>query len=108
MNHSVIGSDKLKLGCWILKKSTRYFSVEINVSEEVEDLKKAIKTKTENALRGIDAYTLDLWRVSASSWHVSMRISDVRVAISTHFLCWARGAETYSSAGGNPRLRQIR
>jgi Crinkler effector protein N-terminal domain len=41
---TIIGSDdKFKFRCWILNKSDRYFSVEIGMSKEVEDLKKKIK-----------------------------------------------------------------
>jgi hypothetical protein len=87
-NRSVIGSDdKFKLGCWILNKSDRYFSVEIGMSKDVEDLKKRIKKEMEHALAGIDAVTLDIWKVSVSSWRVSMRISDIRIARFTHSFC---------------------
>jgi Crinkler effector protein N-terminal domain len=85
INHSTIGSDdQFKLWCWILNKSDRHFSVKIGKGETVDDLKKMIKDQKKHALAGIDADTLDIWKVSASSWRVSMRISDILEAISTH------------------------
>ena len=49
----------------------------------MDKLKEVIKKK-EHTLVGIDADRLDIWKVSASSWHVSIRRSDVREAILTH------------------------
>jgi len=51
-------------GCWILNKSDRYFSVEIGIGKEVEDLKKRIKEEKKHALDGIDADRLDIWKLS--------------------------------------------
>ncbi|KAF8239167.1 hypothetical protein L208DRAFT_1238744, partial [Tricholoma matsutake] len=48
------------------------------------DLKEAIKKEKEHALVGIDPDTLNLWKVSTSSWHVSIGRSDIREAILTH------------------------
>jgi hypothetical protein len=55
-----------KLFCWVLKDSNRPFPVLIGKSETVADLKDAIKKKKENAFVGIDADSLDIWKVSAS------------------------------------------
>jgi len=85
INHSIIGLDnKFKLWCWILNKSTKPFLVEIGMSEAVGDLKKVIKKKKKHTFFGIDPVTLDIWKVSMSSWLVSVRISDILEAISTH------------------------
>lgn len=88
INRSIICSDdKFKFGCWILNTSDRYFSVEIGTSKEVGDLKKRIKKEMKPKLDHLPAVELDIWKVSASSWHVSMRMSDIWVAISTHSFC---------------------
>ncbi|KAF8240839.1 hypothetical protein L208DRAFT_1383802 [Tricholoma matsutake] len=67
-NCSIIGSDdEFKLFCWILNKSDRPFPVNIARSETVGDLQKVIKKEWDNALAGIDAGMLNLWKVSISS-----------------------------------------
>jgi hypothetical protein len=85
INRSIFGSDdKFNLFCWILNKSDSPFSVEIEMNKTVDALKKRIKKEKEHALAGIDADTLDIWKVSLSSWRVSMGISYIRVAILTY------------------------
>jgi len=66
--------------------SDRPFSVKIGKSETVDGLKKAIKKEKKHALVGIDADTLNIWKVSAS-WLVSMRGSDILEAILTDSFC---------------------
>jgi hypothetical protein len=53
----------------------------------VDELRKAIKKAEEPELDHLAAGSLVLWKVSASSWPVSMRISDIREAILTHSFC---------------------
>jgi Crinkler effector protein N-terminal domain len=52
-----------KLGCWILNKSDRPFSVEIDMSKDVDALKEVIKKKMKPELSHLAAYTLDIWKV---------------------------------------------
>ena len=60
-------SDTLILNCWALGDDPRrVFSVKIAKSETVDALKKAIKDETKHTLDGIDAHTLDLWKVRIS------------------------------------------
>jgi Crinkler effector protein N-terminal domain len=85
INCSIVGSDdQFKLWCWILNKSDKYFSVKIGKGETIDDLKEAIKNKEEPELDHLAAGSLLLWKVSLSYWRVSMRISDILEAISTH------------------------
>ena len=57
-------TDILDLNCWILgDEPERVFTVKIASSETVSTLKDAIKEK-KHRLRGIDADSLDLWKVS--------------------------------------------
>ncbi|KAF8229904.1 hypothetical protein L208DRAFT_1401294, partial [Tricholoma matsutake] len=50
--------------CWILNKSAAPFSVKIEKGETVDDLKDMVKKKLEHALVGIDAHTLEIWKLS--------------------------------------------
>ena len=54
------------------------------MSKTVDELTKVIKKETEPELDHLAAHSLALWKVSASSWHVSIRRSDVWEAILTH------------------------
>jgi hypothetical protein len=53
----------------------------------VGDLKQRIKHEKEPELDHLAADSLDIWKVSASSWRVSKRISDILEAISTYSFC---------------------
>lgn len=66
-NRSIGLAGDFKLFCWVLGQSDRPFSVKIGGDETVDDLKKEIKKQNENTFAGIDAYTLDLWKVGESS-----------------------------------------
>ena len=70
--------------CWILNKSNTPFSVKVEKSDTVDELKEVIMKEKEYTLVGIDADSLDIWKVSASSLHVSIRRSDVWGAIPTY------------------------
>lgn len=64
LNHSTIGSDdKLKLFCWVLRKSNSAFPVNIGKSKTVGDLRAAIKKEKEHALVGTDPDALEIWKV---------------------------------------------
>ena len=64
LNHSIIGSDdRLKLFCWVFRKSDSAFLINIGKSETVGDLRAVIKKEKENALVGIDSNTLIIWKV---------------------------------------------
>jgi hypothetical protein len=60
-------ADEIELSCLTSDPSIRYFSVNVARSWRVDDLKDVIKKKLENALVGIDANKLDIWKVSVSS-----------------------------------------
>ncbi|KIL58322.1 hypothetical protein M378DRAFT_333200 [Amanita muscaria Koide BX008] len=58
----------LRLNCCLqnpdLFNPGRIFSVQITYGQTVEDLKEAIKAKMPNILQYVEAYTLELWKVS--------------------------------------------
>jgi hypothetical protein len=85
VNCSIVGSDnELELFYWVLHRSNMPFSVGIRESKMVDHLKKVIKKKKEPELDHIAAYSIIIWKVSAFSWRVLMRIPDIREAIFTH------------------------
>ena len=56
---------KLTLFCWILGISDRSFSVDVEENITVDHLKLAIVKRNPVSFAGVDAYELDLWKVSA-------------------------------------------
>lgn len=54
----------IKLFCWILDKSTRSFSIYIDDSQTVDDLKKVIVKENPNTFVNVDAFLLELRKVS--------------------------------------------
>ena len=54
----------LKLFCWILDVSDSSFSVSIDETQTVDDLKEAILKKKSATFANIDADQLTLWKVS--------------------------------------------
>jgi hypothetical protein len=62
-----MASNSYTLRCVILNEPPglpSVLKVVIPVGSEVDDLKKAIKTETENDLKQYDAHTLVLWKVN--------------------------------------------
>jgi hypothetical protein len=55
---------ELTLFCWILDISDRSFPVDIGDDRTVGHLKDAIVKKNPVSFEGVDAYKLDLWKVS--------------------------------------------
>jgi hypothetical protein len=57
--------DELKLNCWIVGDEFGHiFSVSVARSEQVTELRKAIKLASKERLANIDPHHLDLWKVS--------------------------------------------
>jgi hypothetical protein len=57
-------SDILNLNCWIVGDDPRRtFPVDIAKTKMVGHLKDAIKDKKKNTFVGLDADSLDLWKV---------------------------------------------
>ena len=54
----------MKLFCWILDKSESPFPVDVAHDDTVGDLKKKIMNENSDALAGLDADQLTLWKVS--------------------------------------------
>jgi hypothetical protein len=78
MGHS---SRAVTLFCWILGKSRCSFLVDIEDSKTVGHLKEEILRKNSNALAGIDAADLQLWKVS-SPLHIDYLFSQVPCKVS--------------------------
>jgi hypothetical protein len=66
-------SDILLLNCCILGEERNVFSVEISKTKPVSILKDLIKEKKKHTFRGIDADTLNLWKVSTVTSILSSR-----------------------------------
>src|SRR5262245_4968350 len=56
----------MKLFCWILHNSASPFAVDIEESESVGDLKKAMIKENPHMFSNVDAPQLKLWKVSGS------------------------------------------
>ena len=54
----------MKLFCWVLDKNESSFPVNVAHDDTVGDLKKEIMNQNSNALAGLDADQLTLWKVS--------------------------------------------
>jgi len=63
MLHNTMTDNHLRLFCLVDGESTS-FSVHVDPSETVDDLKVAIKDKNPETFNGVDAKDLTLWRVS--------------------------------------------
>ena len=63
----------IPLFCWILDVSDRSFSVSIDDTQTVDNLKKAIVKEKSNTLANIEADQLTLWKVS-STFHIGHTI----------------------------------
>ncbi|KAG1803795.1 uncharacterized protein HD556DRAFT_1227205 [Suillus plorans] len=60
-----MSSTILELNCWILGDSPKHiFPVNVESASTVGHLKEAIKDRAQNRFSDIDAYVLDLWKVS--------------------------------------------
>ena len=57
----------IKLFCWILDVSESSFSISIDETQTVDDLKDAILKKKSTMFANIEADQLTLWKVSSSS-----------------------------------------
>src|SRR5260221_2584972 len=55
---------ELSLFCWILDQSDRSFSVDIEDNRTAGHLKNAILKRNPVSFEDVDAYELDLWKVS--------------------------------------------
>jgi hypothetical protein len=52
----------IRLWCWVLGDSNA-FSIVIENTQTIDDLKDAIKKKNSNTFEKVDAHRLDLWKV---------------------------------------------
>jgi hypothetical protein len=57
----------IKLFCWILDVSESSFSISIDETQTVDDLKKGIVKEKSSMFAHIEADQLTLWKVSSSS-----------------------------------------
>ena len=56
----------ITLSCWVYGDEN-YFCVDISREKTVHNLKQAIIAELPNCLRGIDAHSLNLWKVDIDS-----------------------------------------
>lgn len=70
----------LQLWCWVLVPTAdknAIFSVMVEPTMVVDDLRRTIKQSNEHTFRGVDHTMLKLWHVNRVNRSESMRIADV-------------------------------
>jgi hypothetical protein len=75
----------IRLWCWVLGDSDA-FSIVIDNTQTVDDLKDAIKKKNSNTFEKVDAHRLDLWKVRSRMLHQSFKLTHLGSSIHRRLL----------------------